>query len=106
MARLLLAQPTSDNAPAGSLFSLWFLLSLFAVVAAILWVLYSRPHRRVPPRRAAPAPAAGQARGATAAGTPPSRRSGEEPGPPGQGGEIGPHGHNAPPGGEDPRAGR
>jgi hypothetical protein len=79
MARLLLAQPTSDNAPAGALFSLWFLLSLFAVVAAILWVLYSRPHRRVPPRRPAPAP--------------------------GQAGETGPPGHNDPPGREDPGAG-
>jgi hypothetical protein len=63
---LILAQATSDNAPGGAYFSLWFPLGLFIIVCAILWVLYSRPHRRVPPRRPAHAHAGG---GAHAAGT-------------------------------------
>jgi hypothetical protein len=50
---LLLAQATSDNAPGGAYFSLWFPLGLFIIVGAILWLLYTRPHNRVPPRRAA-----------------------------------------------------
>ena len=53
MATFLLAQPTSDNAGAGALFSLWFPLGLFIIVVAVLWVIYARPHVRVPPRPAA-----------------------------------------------------
>jgi hypothetical protein len=62
---LLLAQVTSDNAPEGAYFTLWFPLGLFIIVLAILWVLYARPHRRVPPRQAAPAHAGGAAAGGT-----------------------------------------
>jgi hypothetical protein len=47
----LLAQSTSDNSPAGQNFTLWFPAGLFIIVAAILYLLYSRPHQRVPPRR-------------------------------------------------------
>jgi hypothetical protein len=61
---LLLAQVTSDNAPEGANFTLWFPLGLFIIVLAILWVLYSRPHRRVPPRQTAPAHAGGAAHSA------------------------------------------
>ena len=111
MGGLLLAQPTSDNAPAGALFTLWFPLGLFVIVASILWVQSARPHRRVPPRRPAPAHGASRARGATAAaGTPPSRSSGEQPPSPGQAGqagqagEAGPQGRNGSPGGDDPGA--
>jgi hypothetical protein len=50
---LLLAQSTSDNAPEGAYFTLWFPLGLFIIVIAILWVRYALPHRRVPPRRPA-----------------------------------------------------
>jgi len=53
VARFLLAQPTSDNAGAGALLSLWLPLGLFIIVAAVLWVIYARPHHRVPPRPAA-----------------------------------------------------
>jgi hypothetical protein len=52
----ILAQATSDNVPEGAYFSLWFPLGLFIIVAAILWLLYARPHRRVPPRRSVPPP--------------------------------------------------
>jgi hypothetical protein len=58
MPGLLLAQATSDNAPAGADFSLWFPLGLFIIVIAILVLVYSRPHQRVPPRRPAREPAA------------------------------------------------
>jgi len=104
MAGLLLAQPTSDNAPAGALFTLWFPLGLFAIVASIMWVLSVRPHRRVPPRRPAAAHGAGQARGATAtAGTPPSGNAGEQPPSPGPAGQAGDREPGAP--GDDPGAG-
>jgi hypothetical protein len=49
VATFLLAQ-TSDNAAGGALLSLWFLLGLFIIVAAVLWAIYTRPHNRVPPR--------------------------------------------------------
>jgi hypothetical protein len=63
----LLAQATSDNTAGGAYFSLWFPLGLFILVAAILWMLYGRPHHRVPPRR--PAQAGAAAQGAGTAGT-------------------------------------
>jgi uncharacterized protein (DUF58 family) len=50
VAAFLLAQSTSDNDAGGALLTLWFLLGLFIIVAAVLWVIYARPHRRVPPR--------------------------------------------------------
>jgi hypothetical protein len=56
---LLLAQSTSDNAPEGAYFTLWFPLGLFIIVIAILWTLYARPHQRVPRRRPAHARAGG-----------------------------------------------
>ena len=66
MAAFLLAQSTSDNAGGGALLSLWFPLGLFIIVAAVLWVIYARPHRRVPPRPPAHAHGA-----SSVAGTPP-----------------------------------
>jgi hypothetical protein len=63
---LLLAQVTSDNAPEGAYFTLWFPGGLFIIVLTILWVLYARPHRRVPPRQTAPAHAGGMAHAAGA----------------------------------------
>ena len=89
MPGLLLAQATSDNAPEGAYFTLWFPLGLFIIVAAILWVLYARPHRRVPPRVAAHAHAAG-AGGTSAQGGPrAAATSGPEQGGPGQPGQPG-----------------
>lgn len=65
MPGLVMAAVTSDNVPGGGLFSLWFPLGLFIIVAAITWRVSFRPHRRVPPRRivyaaAQPAEQAGQ----------------------------------------------
>jgi hypothetical protein len=80
---LILAQATSDNAPEGAYFTLWFPLGLFIIVAAILWVLYARPHRRVPPRRRPAHAHAGDAGpGSSATGSRPAGTSAEEPGPP------------------------
>jgi hypothetical protein len=77
---LLLAQATSDNSAAGQNFTLWFPLGLFIIIAAILWVLYARPHRRVPPRRPAQARAAAGA-GVAAGGTTSARaQEGPQPG--------------------------
>ena len=64
MATFLLAQSTSDNAGGGALLSLWFPLGLFIIVAAVLWVIYARPHRRVPSRPPAHAHGASSVAGA------------------------------------------
>jgi hypothetical protein len=64
------------NSEAGSYLTFGGPVGLFVVVAAILYLLFSRPHRRVPPRRAlAPSRAggsgqAGNVSGATATETP------------------------------------
>ncbi len=85
MPGLLLAQATSDNAPGGAYFSFWFPLGLFVLVAAILWVLYSRPHRRVPPRRPAHALAGGARSAPEEQPRAPRQQGGpEQPGGPGQ----------------------
>jgi hypothetical protein len=39
------------NVEGGSYMTFGGPVGLFCVVAAILWVLFARPHRRVPPRR-------------------------------------------------------
>jgi hypothetical protein len=46
----ILAQ-VSDNAPAGAVLTFAFPIILFAVIAVILYLLFSRPHRRVPTQR-------------------------------------------------------
>lgn len=63
MPALILAQPTSDNSVSGAYFTLWFPLGLFIIVGIILWLLYTRPHHRVPPRRPAHAAAAAGTQG-------------------------------------------
>lgn len=82
MATFLLAQRTSDNAPAGALLSLWLPLGLFIVVATVLWVIYARPHNRVPPRPIAHgASSVAGARGATSvAGSPQGPSAGPQAG--------------------------
>ena len=122
MPGFLLAQATSDNVPEGADFTLWFPLGLFVIVAAILWVLYARPHRRVPPRRPAHVPAGGAGRPDTTRrapaegshgepGTPEEQGGPGEPGGPGQPGEPGEPGEPGgpqqpgPPGGNGPGAG-
>lgn len=68
MTGVIAAATGSDWNPGGSIMTFFFPVGLFAVVATILYLLFSRPHRRVPPRRAlAPAPAAPSEPGAARA---------------------------------------
>ena len=48
MPRLILAGVTPDNTPGGFYYTFLFPMVLFIVVAVILYMLFSRPHRRVP----------------------------------------------------------
>jgi hypothetical protein len=73
---LLLAQSVSDNSPAGQNFTLWFPAGLFIIVAVILYLMYSRPHHRVPPRR----PAHAQASSAVPAASAGTKEEPAEPG--------------------------
>jgi hypothetical protein len=74
---LILAQATSDNAPGGAILTFAFPIILFAIIAATLYfLLFARPHRRVPAERVSlaratqvPEPAATHA-AAVAAGLP------------------------------------
>jgi hypothetical protein len=74
---LLLAQATSDNAPEGAYFTLWFPLGLFIIVIAILWLRSARPHRRIPPHRPAPARGTPSQTETAAAGREPQARRAE-----------------------------
>jgi hypothetical protein len=47
----VLAQSVSDNAPGGAILTFAFPIILFAVIAVALYLLFSRPHRRVPAQR-------------------------------------------------------
>ena len=47
-----LAQSTSDNAPGGAVLTFAFPIILFAIIAAVLYyIIFARPHPRVPSRR-------------------------------------------------------
>jgi hypothetical protein len=70
---LILAGVTPDNTPSGYYWTFLFPMLLFIVIAAVLYMLFSRPHRRVPGRRIASAgvgavPSAEIAQAASAAG--------------------------------------
>ncbi|HTS97133.1 MAG TPA: hypothetical protein VMI33_10965 [Streptosporangiaceae bacterium] len=67
MAVSVLAAATSDNVPGGAILTFAFPITLFAVIAAALYLLLGRPHRRVPARRLAHASASAAAPDATAA---------------------------------------
>ena len=77
MPDIVLAAVVSDDVPAGAVFTFVFPVLLFALIAVILYLLFSRPHRRVPSQRvvfasstgAAPAPEAAHG-AAVAAGMP------------------------------------
>jgi hypothetical protein len=47
---------TPDNTPGGGILTFAIPVGLFAVVAVILYLLFSRPHRRIPARQAAALP--------------------------------------------------
>jgi hypothetical protein len=72
------------NSEAGSYLTFGGPVGLFVLVAAILYLLFSRPHRRVPPRQAlAPSRAggsgqAGNVSGAAATETPSAAASGPD----------------------------
>lgn len=77
MPDMILAASVSDNAPAGAILTFAFPIILFAVIAVVLYLLFSRPHRRIPSQRvvfassAGATPAPGAAHGAAvAAGMP------------------------------------
>jgi hypothetical protein len=71
---LILAVITPDNTPHGYNLTYGFPMVLFIIVALILYLLFSRPHRRVPaqtislPARSARPPGPGAARAAATAG--------------------------------------
>jgi hypothetical protein len=69
VAGLILAS-VPVNSEAGSYLTFGGPVGLFVVVAAILYLLFSRPHRRVPPRRAlAPSRAGGSGQAGNVSGT-------------------------------------
>jgi len=45
---LILAGATPDNTPGGYYYTFLFPMVLFIVVGVVLYMLFSRPHRRVP----------------------------------------------------------
>ena len=69
MPGLILAAINPDNTPHGYNWTFAFPMILFAVIALVLYALFSRPHQRVPARpitatSGSAAPDAGVARGA------------------------------------------
>ncbi len=78
----ILAAVTPDNTPGGAVLTFAFPLGLFIVVAVLLYLRFSRPHRRVPaavtgqaaasPAEASPGPA-----GASTSANPTGRSAGE-----------------------------
>ena len=50
MARLILAAVSPDNTPHGYNWTFVYPMLLFIVIAGVLYYLFGRPHRRVPPR--------------------------------------------------------
>jgi hypothetical protein len=48
---LILAAVTPDNTPHGYNLTFAFPMLLFAISAVVLYLLFSRPHRRTPPQR-------------------------------------------------------
>lgn len=52
MPGLILAQATSDNVPGGAILTFAFPIILFAIIATVLYfLLFARPHPRVPAGR-------------------------------------------------------
>lgn len=74
MPRLILAAVNPDNTPHGYNLTFAFPMLLFIISAVILYLLFSRPHRRIParavrlPARTAGAPGGEAAKSASVAG--------------------------------------
>jgi hypothetical protein len=102
---VIAAATGSDWSAGGSILTFYFPVGLFVVVAGTLYLLFSRPHRRVPARRGL---AAAHATGATpqrvrpssAGGTPAAKPSQDVPGD-GCGGDLQPEGSATDAGMED-----
>ncbi len=60
MARLILAAVSPDNTPHGYNWTFVYPMLLFIVIASVLYYLFGRPHRRVPPRLISASPAGGR----------------------------------------------
>jgi hypothetical protein len=75
--RLILAAVTPDNTPHGYNITFGAPMLTFVIIGAILYFLFSRPHRRVPPQPVR-FPAARPAPGATAAASAPATASGTQ----------------------------
>ena len=83
----ILAAVTPDNTPGGAVLTFAFPLGLFIVVAVLLYLRFSRPHRRVPaavtgqaaasPAAASPAEASPGPAGASTDANPTGRSAGE-----------------------------
>jgi hypothetical protein len=56
---LILAGVSPDNTPSGYEWTYLFPMLLFIVIAAVLYTLFSRPHRRVPGRQISAAASGG-----------------------------------------------
>ncbi len=74
MRTLILAAVTPDNTPHGYNWTFAFPMLLFIIIGLVLYLLFSRPHRRIParsltlPARSAGAPSADAAQSAAVAG--------------------------------------
>jgi hypothetical protein len=72
----VIAATGSDWNPGGSIMTFYFPIGLFAVVATTLYLMFSRPHRRIPPpqalapARSAPSDSAAARAAAVAGGLP------------------------------------
>lgn len=77
MATLILAAVNPDNTPHGYNLTFAFPMLLFIIIGGVLYLLFSRPHRRIPARSltlparssAVPGPESPQSHGAHLAGS-------------------------------------
>lgn len=69
MRALILASSITDNTPNGYYWTFLFPMLLFIAIAVVLYLLFSRPHQRIPAREI-------QFRGASRAGAAPSSSHG------------------------------
>jgi hypothetical protein len=66
VAVLILAAINPDNTAAGYNWTFAYPMLLFIVIAGVLWYLFGRPHRRVPPQPISAAAVSGQPDASTA----------------------------------------
>jgi len=103
---LILAVVNPDNTPHGYNWTFVFPMLLFAVIAAILYLLFSRPHRRIPAKpitatASSQAPHPSAARAASVAAEPPAAGGATSTAGSPTGAEPGDAGQSTPPAAED-----